>query len=164
MLNCRLDILANSRNSYVSLIRQDFAVLFALRGAALGLPDPSVDCTAALDFAAQDQRRLNKLVIRSKLAFTSHFVLTVLGKHWSNDMMNLADCYRVPRLDAVPDSLGGGDVVDGAQSYRCWCSFVSTSFAGLVGHSTHNNGPLSNGVQLPHGPWRLFRAPANVPN
>ena len=77
---------------------------------------------------------------RFKLAFTLYFVLICLGKHWSNDMMMLADCYRVSRLDAVPDLLGSGDLGDGAQSYRCWCSFVSTSFAGLVSHSTHKHG------------------------
>ena len=55
---------------------------------------------------------MEKFVIRSKLAFTSHFVLTVLGKHWSNDIMQLTDCYRVPRFDTGSDLLGGGDVVD----------------------------------------------------
>ena len=49
---------------------------------------------------------MKKLVVRSKHAFTPHFVLTVLGEHWSDDMMMLADCYRVPRLDAVRDLLG----------------------------------------------------------
>ena len=52
-----LDILTCSRNSYVSLMRKDFATLFALRGAAFGLPDPAVDFTASLDLAAADKRR-----------------------------------------------------------------------------------------------------------
>ena len=103
-------------------------------------------------------------MIRSKLAFTSHFVLIVLGKHWSNDMMMLADCYRVPRLDTGPDLLGGGDVADGAQSYRCWCSFVSTTFAGLVSHSNHKHGFRRTAYIFVDGPWRLFRLPANVPH
>ena len=52
-----LDILANSRNLCVSLVRKDFCVIFDLRGAAFGLPDSSLDFIAALDFVALDQRR-----------------------------------------------------------------------------------------------------------
>ena len=120
-----LDILACSRKSYVSLMRKDFATLFALRGAAFGLPDPAGDFAASLEFAAADQRRWKKLVVRSKLAYTSHFVLTRLGRHWSLDKMMLADCYRVPRLGVPLDFLGNDALVEGAPSYRCWCSLVS---------------------------------------
>ena len=41
----------------MSLMREDFASLFALRGVAFGLPDPAVDFAASLDLAAADQRR-----------------------------------------------------------------------------------------------------------
>ena len=40
-------------------------------------------------------------------------VLTTLGNHWGNEMFKLADCVRVPRLDAAPDLLGGDDVLAG---------------------------------------------------
>ena len=55
-------------------------------------------------------------------------------------MMLLADCYRVPRLGVPLDLLGYVAPAVAAPSYRCWCSFVSASFAGLVTHSTHKHG------------------------
>ena len=68
-------------------MRKEFATIFALRGEAFGLPDPAIDFRSSLEFVAADQRRWKKLVARSKLAYTSHFVLTTLGSHWSLDMM-----------------------------------------------------------------------------
>ena len=55
-------------------------------------------------------------------------------------MMLLADCYRVPRLGVPLDLLGNDALDEDAPSYRCWCSFASASFAGLVSHSTHKHG------------------------
>ena len=122
------------------LMRKDLATIFGLRGEAFGLPDPAIDFSASLEFIATDQRRWKKLVARSKLAYTSHFVLTALGNHWSLDMMLLADCYHVLRLGVHLDLLGYVAPAVAAPSYRCWCSFVSASFAGLVTHSTHKHG------------------------
>ena len=120
-------------------MRKGFAFLFALRGEAFGLPNPAVVFNASLEFAVADQRRWKKAVARSKLAYMSYFVLTTLASHWSLDMMLLADYYRVPRLRVPVDLLGQDALVEGAPSYRCWCSFVSASFAGLVSHSTHKH-------------------------
>ena len=55
-------------------------------------------------------------------------------------MIKLADCFRVPRLDAAPDLLWGDAALAAQQSYQYWCSFVSTSFAGLVSHARHKHG------------------------
>ena len=132
-----IQVLADTKDSFLSRVIDDLAWLHRGRGGAFGLPHPE-ELSDTFDWIRAQPFRFKQLVKRSRNASSSHFSVTGLAKSWHEDLLRQCDLYAFPGSQGKLQGPVAGDIGD--LHYKCWCGSVFQGFQGLVTHAVHRHG------------------------